>query len=119
MDIKKLIDKAQEIESLSRDIKIEKILGDEVSKSTNDKFIDEVRDHLSTLINRNHFCNKLYFKNPIHFYIEKICDCKTHYEDDKSFQMEIFKLWTLYKNEPDFTYKDILGDYVMKEMNIV
>ena len=44
-----------------REIKIEKILGDDEVKTLNQKFINEVRDHLSTCINRSEFISVSYF----------------------------------------------------------
>ena len=116
-DIERLLDKIAHLEAVQRDIQIDKILSDDVdNRTTNDKFIEELRDNLSTVINRNTYITKLYFKYPEQFMLEKNCDCKTHYENKEKFMDEVFKLWSLYKSYNDFTFDSIVSDKLIEMM---
>lgn len=111
MDIKKLLEQARQNEETQRDISIDNILSSEVSeyKTSSEKFIDEVRDHLSTCINRNIFIDGKYFIDKEKFIIEQGCNCKTHIETEQDFIQFIRTLASMYKR----TYDDFEVGYII------
>lgn len=113
MDIKKLLDDLERRDiKLIRDKKIDEITNPNEPISKTELFINEIRDHLSTVINRDLFTNKSYFNDPTIFHIEKTCDCKTIYETETSFVKNIQVLYLIYKDDinmlPIFTNEFII-----------
>ena len=98
------------VKKTHRDILIEKILNEDQLKTENEKFIEEVRDHLSTCINRSEFINDKYFINKDLFIIEKECNCHTHYESGDNFDKNIQTIYLTYKDKGDFMIEDILTE---------
>lgn len=100
-----------------RDYLLDEVFNEEEPKSKNQLFIDEVRDHLSTCINRNEFVSKVYFVEPELFYLEKACDCKVHIEKKEDFDKTMKVLYLSYVKDEDFTPETILSKEFIEKLN--
>lgn len=116
MNFSKLIEVMRSIESRHRDYVIERLLNDIDDKplSINDRFVKEVKEHISTVINRNDFINETRFIKPEEFIIEKTCDCKVIIQSSEEFDKNIQTLYFMYRLEPDFNVSGILNDNYIK-----
>lgn len=101
-----------------REIKIEKILGDDEVKTLNQKFIGEVRDHLSTCINRSEFISNSYFITPADMVDIQTCNCHTHMEDEKGFEEFLKVLLSMYRGKEGFNIYSILNEDLITKMTI-
>ena len=110
-DIKKTVER---VKSYHREIQIEKILKDTEYKTDNERFIDEIKDHLSTCINRLDYSE--WFK----FDIRDIptCNCKVHIEEEYSLISFLHTLYSLYRTYDNFNIKDILQDNIITKITI-
>lgn len=99
-----------------RDYQLESVLGNNEVGTKNQQFINEVRDHLSTCINRSEFVNNYYFLNPDLFIVEKLCDCKVHIENAEDFDKNIQILYLSYKDSDDFTPETILNNVFLEKL---
>lgn len=103
--IRYILGKMAYIEQTQRDITLDQILDgnlDYDSKTVHDKFIDEVRDHLSTCINKSDFLDDKIWTNSYLFIIEKNCNCNVHIESVEDFKAFMRVLVSLYKQYDDF-----------------
>ena len=114
MNFKKMIEIIKNTETRHRDYVIERILNSEEKQlTTNEKFISEVRDHLSTLINRSEFINKSRFREPEQFIVEKTCDCKVELQSSEDFDKNIQTIYLMYRQDTNFNPLYILNeDYI-------
>ena len=101
-----------------REIKIEKILGDDEVKTLNQKFIDEIRDHLSTCINRSEFISSSYFITPADMDNIQTCNCHTHMEDEKGFEGFLKVLHSMYREKEGFNIYTILNEKLITKITI-
>ena len=110
-DIKRTTER---VKSYHREIQIEKILKDTEYKTDNERFSDEIKDHLSTCINRLDYSE--WFK----FDINDIptCNCKVHIEEEFSLLSFLHTLYLLYRREEDFNIYDILVDETITKITI-
>ena len=112
---KKLMLIADRVKTTHRDIQIEKILRDDSEyKNSNERFIDEVKDHLSTCINR------LEYKDWFLIDISEVptCNCKVHIEEEFSLLSFLHTLYLLYRREEDFNIYDILVNETITKITI-
>lgn len=117
MDYKRLIEQIRKNEARHRDVKLEKILDPDYKvKSNNQSFIDEVRDHLSTIINRNHFITTDWFINPDDFNDLGSCNCKVHYEEDEDFLNFLKVLYSMYRSYDDFQPEAIINKHMLDKL---
>lgn len=107
--LKELIDNTIVI---NRDIQIDNVLNPTTEyKTSNQKFIEEVRDHLSTCINRNVFIE--WFLNENDLKDIPTCNCKTHIESDEDFKEFLKVLYSLYRTYDDFNIDEIIGQNII------
>lgn len=114
--IKQLLEIISNTNQRHRDYQIESILSDKEVSSNNQLFINEVKDHLSTCINRNEFVNDYYFINPDLFVVEKLCDCKVHIENKEDFDKNIQLLYLSYRESEDFTPETLLNASFLEKL---
>ena len=114
---KKLDEIIKRTKAYDREIKIEKILGDDEVKTPNQKFIDEIRDHLSTCINRSEFISSSYFITTTDMDNIQTCNCHTHMEDEKGFKEFLKVLYFMYRKNQDFNIYTILNEKIIGELN--
>jgi len=116
-------DKIKEFEnrliSYDRDIKVDKLLNTEsVEVSKNDQFIQDVRDHLSTCINRNEFTTSEYFLEPDKFKMNKPCECKVHIETKNMFMEFINTTYSMYRQYDEFDAEYILNSNLHHKLSV-
>jgi hypothetical protein len=99
-----------------REIKIEKILGDDEVKTPNQKFIDEIRDHLSTCINRSEFISISYFITPVDMVHIPTCNCHTHIENEEAFKAFLKVLYSMYREKEEFNVYTILNEDIVEQI---
>lgn len=116
-DIKHLKEIIERTKAYDREIKIEKILGDDEVKTLNQKFIGEIRDHLSTCINRNEFINSSYFITTADMDDIPTCNCHTHIETEESFKSFLKVTYSMYRGKEDFNIYTILNEKIINEIN--
>ena len=108
--IKGLVDIIKSTKIRGRDIVIERILNGDTELTSNEKFIGEIRDHLSTCINREEFRSDYFFINKDLFIIEEACNCRTHFEILSDFDKNIEIIYLTYKDKEDFRVEDIIAE---------
>jgi hypothetical protein len=108
--IKGLVDIIKSTEIRGRDVVIERILNGDPELTSNEKFIGEIRDHLSTCINREEFRSDYFFINKDLFIIEEACNCRTHFETVSDFDKNIEIIYLTYKDKEDFRVEDIIAE---------
>lgn len=113
---KKLDEIIKRTKSYDREIKIEKILGDDEVKTPNQKFIMEIRDHLSTCINRTDFINSSYFTTTDDLVDIQTCNCHTHIETKEAFKAFLKVLHSMYREKEDFNIYSILNEELVEEI---
>lgn len=99
-----------------RDIQIESILRDSEGErlNSNERFIRELKDHLSTCINKNDFEWILINPNIINDILG--CNCKKHIEDDAGMIKFLTTLYSMYRLEEDFDVNYILTDIIIADI---
>ncbi len=113
--LKEIIERTK---AYDREIKIEKILGDDEVKTLNQKFIIEIRDHLSTCINRGNFINSNYFISTRDMADIQTCNCHTHLEDEKAFEEFLKVLYSMYRGAEGFDIYSILNSELITKITI-
>jgi hypothetical protein len=113
---KKLDEIIKRTRAYDREIKIEKILGDDEVKTPNQKFIMEIRDHLSTCINRSEFISSSYFNITSDMADIQTCNCHTHIETEKAFEEFLKVLYSMYKGSEGFNVNSILNKKVVERI---
>ena len=114
---KKLDEIIKRTKAYDREIKIEKILGDDEVKTPNQKFIDEIRHHLSTCINRSEFISSSYFITTSDLVDIQTCNCHTHIETEEAFKAFLKVLYSMYRKNEDFNIYTILNEKIIGELN--
>ena len=109
----KPIDKYKDIiaktKQTHRDIQLEHVFDpDYIYKDINQQFIDEIRDHLSTCINRDKFTNVNWFKHPEQFTNVNLCNCYTHIETSDGLREFLYVIYSMYRKATGFNVDDIL-----------
>lgn len=112
-NLKEIIERTK---AYGREIKIEKIFSDDEVKTPNQKFIDEIRDHFSTCINRNDFINRSYFINPSDMANIPTCNCHTHLESKEAFKEFLKVTYSMYREKEDFNIYLILNEKIINEL---
>lgn len=102
-----------------RDFLLEDILKKEEEVSINQQFINEVRDHLSTCVNKKDFYSDEYFVDIKTFIIENDCGCKTHYESEKDFWKNMSIIYLLYEGKNDFMAENYLQKSFIEKLKQV
>jgi hypothetical protein len=99
-----------------RDILIENILKEEEveNKTSNEKFIDELKDHLSTCINKSDYYEWFIIdiQNTPH------CNCKVHIEEEFALISFLHTLYSLYRTYDDFRIEYIVAPDVITKITI-
>jgi hypothetical protein len=114
-EFKKLMLITERVKVSHRDIQIEKILRDnDEYKTPDERFIDEVKDHLSTCINRNEY------KDWFIIDISEVptCNCKVHIEEEFSLLSFLHTIYSLYRKEEEFNIYNILTNDVITKITI-
>lgn len=106
----RIVDIIKSTKIRGRDIVIERILNGDPELTSNEKFIGEIRDHLSTCINREEFRSDYFFINKDFFIIEEACNCRTHFETLSDFDKNIEIIYLTYKDKEDFRVEDIIAE---------
>ena len=117
MDFKQLIEQIRRNDATYRDVKLEKILDPDYKvKSNNQSFIDEVRDHFSTIINRHQFITIDWFINLDDFNDLGSCNCKVHYEEEDDFLNFLKVLHSMYRSYEDFKPEVIINKHILDKL---
>lgn len=109
MDIKRLKEIIANTKAWDREIKIEKVLNPNSSTlGANDAFIEDVKHHLSTCINKEVF-RKWFIQD-----LGEIatCNCQQHIEKESAFHEFLATTLSMYKDKEDFTPETIIKDWI-------
>jgi hypothetical protein len=109
-DFKRLKEIIRSTKSYHREIQIEKVIGTtEGTKTGAEGFIEDIKHHLSTCINRETF--RRYFKIDL----EEIgnCNCHQHIEKEADFFQTLRLLYSQYKND-EWNIENYIKDEYME-----
>lgn len=116
--IEKIYHQIKANERTYRDIQLEKILGgdDEEIKTSNQNFIDEIRDYFTTIISRHKFITDEYFIDISQFDNLGTCNCKVRNDGEEEFVEFMRVLYSSYRHYEDFKLSSILTEQFMSKV---